>query len=240
MPRRALVTGGSGVLGSAICEELSRAGLHVIVHANRQPARALDVSERIRRSGGSAETVCFELTDPDATQHEIETLTAAEPLQVLVHSAGVNDDAPMAGMSRQQWRHVVDVSLNGFFNVTQPALLPMIRTRWGRIIVLSSVSALLGNRGQTNYAAAKAGLHGAVKSLAREIGSRGITVNAVAPGLIESDMTAGVFTPEQIRGLVPMRKMGTPADVAYLVAFLASDKAGYISGQVIGVNGAMV
>jgi len=239
MPKHALVTGGSGVLGSAICQELAKAGLHVIIHANRRPERALEVCDRIRAEGGSAEPVCFEITDPVVTRNQIAKLIEEEPIQILVHSAGVHDDAPMAGMSQDQWRHVVDVSLNGFFNVTQPLLLPMIRTRWGRIVALSSISALLGNRGQANYAAAKAGLHGAVKSLAREIASRGITVNAVAPGLIESGMTEGAFTKEQIRQLIPMRRMGTPADVADLVAFLTSDKAGYISGQIVGVNGAM-
>jgi 3-oxoacyl-[acyl-carrier protein] reductase len=145
----------------------------------------------------------------------------------------------MAGMRADQWSRVIAVSLGGFFNVTQPLLLPMIGTRWGRIITISSISALLGNRGQTNYAAAKAGLHGASRSLAREVASRGVTVNVVAPGIIESRVVAQTFQPEQIEALVPMKRAGTPQEVAYLVGFLASEKADYISGQVIGLNGGM-
>jgi len=142
-------------------------------------------------------------------------------------------------MKREQWTRVIDVSLNGFFNVTQPLLLPMMATRWGRIVSISSVAALMGNRGQANYAAAKAGLHGATKSLAIELASRGITVNAVAPGIIAGGMTDGLFDQEAIARLVPMKRVGTPAEVAALVAFLASEQAGYISGQVISINGAM-
>jgi 3-oxoacyl-[acyl-carrier protein] reductase len=158
---------------------------------------------------------------------------------VLVNNAGIHRDAVMAGMSGEDWRRVIDVSLNGFFNVTQPLLLPMLRTRWGRIVNVSSVSAILGNRGQTNYAAAKAGLIGATRALALECASRGVTVNAIAPGIIESEMTAEAFPPERIKALVPMQRAGTPEEVADLVAFLASDRAGYISGQVIGINGAL-
>jgi len=158
---------------------------------------------------------------------------------VLVNNAGIHDDAPLAGMSAAQWRRVVDVSLNGFFNVTQPLLLPMMGTRWGRIVSLSSVAAVLGNRGQANYAAAKAGLHGASKSLALEVASRGVTVNVVAPGIIESAMTALLFDAEAIKAMVPMKRAGTADEVASLVAFLASPEAGYISGQVISINGAM-
>jgi 3-oxoacyl-[acyl-carrier protein] reductase len=142
-------------------------------------------------------------------------------------------------MRTEQWNHVIAVSLGGFFNVTQPLLLPMIGTRWGRIITISSVSAQLGNRGQTNYAAAKAGLHGASKSLAREVASRGVTVNVVALGFIESRMVEKSCKPEKIEALVPMKRAGTPQEVAYLVRFLASDKADYISGQIIGLNGGM-
>jgi 3-oxoacyl-[acyl-carrier protein] reductase len=146
----------------------------------------------------------------------------------------------MPGMTAEQWTRVIDVTLNGFFNVTQPLLMPMIRTRWGRVISISSVAAVAGNRGQTNYAAAKSGLHGATRSLAKELASRGITVNAVAPGIIESDMSKGAFTQEMIETLVPMKRAGTPAEVADLVGFIASERAAYISGQVISINGAMV
>jgi 3-oxoacyl-[acyl-carrier protein] reductase len=158
---------------------------------------------------------------------------------VVVHNAGTHDDAPLAGMSEAQWRGVVDVSLNGFYAVLRPLLLPMIGTRWGRIIAISSVSGIMGNRGQANYAAAKAGLIGAVKSVSLEYAARGVTANAVAPGIIESPAVQAVLTPERIAQLVPARRAGRPEEVADLVAFLASDRAGYISGQAISINGGM-
>jgi len=236
---RALVTGGSGEIGAAICHSLARAGLHVIVHANTAPQRAEAVSQAIMASGGTAETSCFDVTDAVAASTAIDTLLSNGAIQVLVNNAGAHDDAPMAGMTREQWQHVIDVSLNGFFNVTRPLLLPMMRTRWGRIISISSVSGMIGNRGQANYAAAKAGLHGATRSLSLETASRGITVNAVAPGIIATNMTEKVFDHEKISTMVPMKRAGTPDEVAALVRFLASDEAAYISGQVIAINGAM-
>ncbi|MGQ0809838.1 MAG: 3-oxoacyl-ACP reductase FabG [Nitrospiraceae bacterium] len=238
--KRALVTGGSGGIGSAICRELAKAGLAVIVHAHRHRSDAETVAADLRRDGGSASVVSFDVTDAGAVQQELTALLEAGPIQVLVHNAGIHDDAPMAGMSLDQWRRVIDVSLHGFFNVTQPLLLPMIHTRWGRIITVSSVAGVLGNRGQTNYAAAKAGLHGACKSLAREVASRGITANIVAPGIIDSAIGAEAFTSEQMEAMVPMKRAGRPEEVACLVRFLASEDAGYVSGQVIGINGGMV
>ena len=237
--RRALVTGGSGDLGGAICYRLAADGAHVIVHANANHARADAVVERILAAGGSAQAVAFDVADADAVSTALEALLADGPIQIVVNNAGIHDDAPMAGMDAQRWQRVIDVSLNGFFNVTQPLLLPMARTRWGRIVSVSSVAAVLGNRGQTNYAAAKAGLHGASKSLAREMASRGISVNVVAPGVIEGQMAADAFPPELIRQTVPAARAGKPEEVAALVAFLCSDAAGYINGQVIGINGGM-
>ena len=159
--------------------------------------------------------------------------------QVVVHNAGTHADVPMAGMSAEQWTGVLDVSLNGFYAVLRPLLLPMIGTRWGRIVALSSVTAPTGNRGQVNYAAAKAGLIGACKSLAREIGSRNVTVNAVAPGIIASPAVDAAMDAAQIALAVPMRRAGRPEEVADLVGFLVSEQAGYITGQAISINGGM-
>ena len=237
--KRALVTGGSGDLGSAISKRLALDGLHVIVHANANHARAEEVVAEIREAGGSAEAVAFDVADGEAARAAIEILLESGPIQVVVNNAGIHDDAPMAGMSEAQWKRVIDVSLHGFFHVTQPLLLPMARTRWGRIVSVSSVAAVLGNRGQTNYAAAKAALHGASKSLAREMAARNITVNVVAPGVIEGNLTSELFSAESIKQIVPAGRTGKPEEVAALVAFLCSVDAGYINGQVIGINGGM-
>lgn len=238
--KRALVTGGSGAIGAAICERLAADGLEVLVHANSGIARAEAVVARIQAAGGTARAVCFDLADFAATDQAIaELMDDDHPIQVLVNNAGIHDDAPLAGMSAERWHRVVDISLNGFYHVTQPLLLPMIRTRWGRIINISSIAGVMGNRGQVNYAAAKAGLIGATKALAQECASRGVLVNAIAPGIIESPMIESAFTPEQIRQFVPMARAGKPIEVADLVAFLASDRAAYITGQVIGINGGM-
>ena len=214
-------------------------GFHLIVHGHSHEAATHEVVQELLEAEGSAESICCDLTDPETTELTMNTLLAQGPIQVIVHNAGIFDDAPMAGMGPQQWHSVIDVSLNGFFHVTQPLLLPMIRTRWGRIIAISSLSGMIGHRGQTNYSAAKSGLHGAARSLAAEVASRGITVNVVAPGLIHSPSTEKAFTAEQIESMVPMKRAGRPEEVASLVGFLASEQASYLSGQIIGVNGAM-
>ena len=238
--KRALVTGGSGGIGAAICRCLAADGHHVFVHANRSHEMATAVVAEILATGGSAESVAFDVTDRAATAAALEVLLEAGAIQILVNNAGIHADAVFPGMSGEQWDRVVDVSLNGFFNVTRPLTLPMIRTRWGRIVNISSVAGIIGNRGQVNYSAAKGALHAATKALALELASRGVTVNAVAPGIIATDMIEGAFDAEAIKALVPMQRAGRPEEVADLVAFLASERAAYISGQVISINGAMI
>ena len=237
--KRALVTGGSGGIGAAIARRLAQDGLHVVVHANRNRAQAEVVAAEIRASGGSAETVAFDMADAATSSAALAALLEVGPFQVLVNNAGIHADAPLAGMTSEQWHSVVDTTLHGFYHVTQPLLLPMLRTRWGRIISISSVAGILGNRGQANYAAAKAGLHGASKSLAFEVASRGVTVNVVAPGIIQTPMAQAAFSKEQIEAMVPVKRAGTPEEVAALVSFLVAPEAGYITGQVISINGGM-
>jgi 3-oxoacyl-[acyl-carrier protein] reductase len=238
--KRALVTGGSGGIGSAICRRLARDGHHVYVHANRGIDAATALVHEITQSGGSAAAVSFDVTDAAAARLALDSVLSDGPVQILVNNAGVHDDAVFPGMSADQWHRVIDTSVDGFFNVTQPLMMPMIRTRWGRIVSTSSVTALAGNRGQVNYAAAKGALNAATKSLALEVASRGITVNAVAPGIIATAMSDGVFDQETIARLVPMKRAGLPAEVAGLVAYLVSDEAAYVTAQVISINGGMI
>ncbi len=237
-PCRALVTGGSGGIGAAICKALAQAGLSVIVHAGSRLDRAEAVAEEIVQDSGQARAVQFDLSDAASCAANLAELTGSEPLSVIVHNAGVHDDAPLAGMGVEQWQRVIDVNLNAFYRVVQPALLGMARQRWGRVIAVSSVAARLGNRGQANYAAAKAGAHGAVISLTREMAARGITANTIAPGLIDTGMLEAAHS-EQALALVPAARLGQAGEVAALVAFLCSDAAGYINGQLIGVDGGM-
>ena len=238
--KKALVTGGSGGIGSAICRQLANDGFHVVVHANRSLEAARSLAGEITAAGGSAQALAFDVTDAAATSAALEALLEDGPVQVLVNNAGIHDDAIFPGMQLRQWQQVIDVSLNGFFHVTQPLMMPMIRTRWGRIINITSVAAVAGNRGQVNYSAAKGALHSATKSLALEVASRGITVNAVAPGIITTPMSQDSFNAPTIAQLVPMKRAGRPEEVADLVSFLASERAAYISGQIISINGGMI
>lgn len=237
--KHALVTGGSGGIGAAICRRLAADGCHVYIHAYRGGDAADAVAEAVRIQGGSAEVLNFDVTDAAAVASALTPLTETQPIQIVVNNAGIHDDAVFPAMRAEQWHRVIDISLNGFFHVTQPLMMPMIRSRWGRIINVSSVAALIGNRGQVNYAAAKGALNSATKSLAREVASRGITVNAVAPGIIDTAMSEGTFDTQEIKRLVPMQRAGTPEEVADLIGFLASDRAAYITGQIISINGGL-
>ena len=238
--KRALVTGGSGGIGAAICRRLAADGYFVYVHANQNLARAQALVDAIRADGGQAEALAFDVTDAEASRATLEALIADAPIQVLVNNAGIHDDAVFPGMNAAQWHSVLDVSLNGFFNVTQPLTMAMIRSRWGRVINITSIAGLTGNRGQVNYSAAKGALHAATKSLSLELASRGVTVNAVAPGIIATDMIDGVFDKQAIESMVPMKRAGRPEEVANVVSFLASEQASYLSGQIISVNGGMI
>jgi 3-oxoacyl-[acyl-carrier protein] reductase len=237
---RALVTGGSGGIGTAICRRLGAAGHFVYVHAHRSTAAAEAIVREIVAAGGDARSVHFDLTDAAATRAAAEKMLEDGPVQVLVNNAGIHDDAVFPGMSLPQWHSVIDLSVNGFYNVTQPLMLPMIRTRWGRIISISSITGLVGNRGQVNYAAAKGALNAATKALSLEVASRGITVNAVAPGIIATGMGDAAFDAAAIADMVPMKRAGTAEEVASLVGFLASEEAAYITGQIISINGGMI
>ena len=237
--KRALVTGASGALGSAIATRLAEMGAHVLLHANSGTAKVQALADALKAAGHSAEPIQFDITNDEATAAAIAQMLAAGPVQIIVNNAGIHDDAVFPGMKPAQWHQVIDVSLHGFFRVTQPLVLPMLRTRWGRIINISSVAALAGNRGQVNYAAAKGALNSATKALSLELASRGVTVNAIAPGIIDSPMAASAFDAETIKRLVPVQRAGTPEEVAALAGFLASPEAGYITGQVISVNGGL-
>lgn len=234
--KRALVTGGSSAIGSAICEAIAASGCHVTVHANRNLTDAEACVARIADAGGTAETMTLDLLDPTSAEVLAERAAAA-PYQIFVHCVGGQRDMPFAAMDLEDWNGVINLNLNSFFAALRPIILPMMRTRWGRIVALSSLTAVAGNRGQTNYAAAKGGLLPLAKSLTREYATRGITANVVAPGLIDTPETLALDNFASLAKLSPMGRAGMPEEVAATVAFLVSEKAGYISGQMISVDG---
>ena len=234
--RRALIAGGSSPIGAAIAEELAADHLHVTVHANANAAAAQATAARIVEAGGSADSLVLDLRNPDAAD-KLEALALENPFDVFVHCVGGQRDMPFAAMSHDDWHDIIDINLNSFYNALRPIIIPMIRGRWGRIIAISSLSAITGNRGQSNYAAAKGGMLALVKSLTREYGGRGITANVVAPGIIETAETQSLDNYDELKKMSPANRAGTPQEVAALVCFLASDKAAYISGQIIAVDG---
>lgn len=239
MKPRALITGASRGIGAAIARALAAEGHTIVLNyrTNRRAAEA--VREEIEGSGGIVEMAPFDVNDRQAVGESLDGLLAGElPIGVVVNNAGVARDRPFPAMDPPDWDLVTGTCLDGFYNVTQPLIMPMIRQRWGRIINIASVSGMIGIRGQVNYSAAKAGLIGATRSLAQEVAKRGITVNAVAPGLIETDMIEGAPITDIVKA-IPMRRTGRPEEVAALVAFLASDAAAYITGQAIGINGGL-
>lgn len=238
--RRVLVTGSSRGIGRAIAQRLARDGFHVTVHCRNRVDEARTVLEAIAAGGGRAELLQFDVRDRAAARASLASALERGPYYGVVLNAGVARDNTFAALSDEDWDEVVCTSLDGFYNVVQPLVMPMVRARrGGRIVTLASVSGLIGNRGQVNYSAAKAGLIGATKALAVELASRRITVNCVAPGLIDTEMTAGLPLEEALK-IVPAGRVGTVDEVAAAIAFLFDDGASYITRQVLGVNGGIV
>lgn len=237
--KRALVTGGSRGIGRAIALELAGAGYHVIVNYLSGKEAAEETLAAIRESGGTGEIIGFDVTDSKAAETAMETLLFEDaPLEILVNNAGIAADGLFIMMPESDWDKVVATTLKGFYNVTKPALKAMVPRKRGAVVSIASVAGIMGNRGQANYAAAKAGLIGASRSVASEVARLGIRVNVVAPGLIETGMIEKAPV-QQIKSMIPMNRIGKPEEVAKTVRFLCSDDASYITGQVISVNGGM-
>lgn len=237
----ALVTGGSRGIGRAVCRELARMGYPVLINYQSRHQAAEEVQQSIEKAGGKADLLPFDVAEVDAVDKALMGWSEQHPddyIALVVNNAGIRQDALMMWMQNAQWQQVVDIHLNGFFNVTRRLLKDMLTRRYGRIINIVSLSGVKGMPGQTNYSAAKAGVIGATKALAQEVGKRGVTVNAVAPGFIATEMTADLDE-KTLSKLVPAGRFGQPEEVAALVGFLASEQAAYITGQVISVNGGL-
>lgn len=238
--KRVIVTGASGGIGKAIAIACANAGYYVIAHYNHGKTSAEETLAVIKESGGQGELIQFDITNRDDCKSKLDTLSEKYgAMWGVISNAGITHDNTFAGLSGDDWDSVVHTNLDGFYNVVQPLVMPMCRKKAGRIITVSSVSGIMGNRGQTNYSASKAGLIGASKALAVELASRHITVNAIAPGVIETDMIKDVPL-DVVLPTIPMKRLGKPEDVASLAVFLLSEQAGYITRQVISVNGGMV
>jgi len=240
MLKHVLVTGSSRGIGAEIARFLASDERHIWVHGRHESAEAKAVVSAIQQRGFQASLLCFDVADRQASKAVLDNFTEAYGgFDIVVNNAGITRDAPFPGMDDAQWDDVLQVCLGGFYNVCRPLVMPMIRKRWGRIVNVASIAALHGNRGQSNYAAAKAGVIAASKSLAKEVASRGITVNAVAPGFIETDMIEQI-SKEHIKQIVPMGRAGSVNEVAAVVSFLCSDAASYVTGEVINVSGGII
>lgn len=240
MKRYALITGASRGIGRAIAIELAKDGCSILLNYKSNHTAAQEAKRLIEAAGGEAELMPFDVSRPEAINAALDAWFAAHPddyIDVLVNNAGIVDDEIMLAMEPEQWHRVIDVNLNGFFYCTRRVIEGMVINHHGRIINMSSIAANYGYKGHLNYSAAKAALIGATKSLAIELAPKNITVNAIAPGVIETDIWVGNAESEQIRQRIPMRRVGCPQEVADLAAFLASDKASYITGQAIGIDG---
>ena len=237
----ALVTGGSRGIGRAVCVKLAQMGYRVLINFVSNTEEAEQTLRLVREAGQEGELLRFDVSDAEQTREAIEAWTQAHPeeyIEVVVNNAGIRRDDIMVFMEEKDWRRVLDISLNGFYNVTQPLLQPMLTRKFGRVINMASVSGIKGMPGQTNYSAAKGGIIAATKALAQEVARKNVTVNAVAPGFIKTDMVEGLDE-AALKKQIPANRFGTPEEVAELVGFLASPASGYITGNVISINGGL-
>jgi len=242
LEKYALVTGGSRGIGRSICIKLAEMGYHILINYKSNEAEALSTKSLCEAKQVKAEILQFDVSSKDEIEHTlgqwIESAGKDKVIEVLVNNAGIRQDTLLSFMSDEQWNTVLDTSLQGMFYVTRTVLNPMLMNRYGRIVNIVSLSGLKGMAGQVNYSAAKAGMIGATKALAQEIAKRNVTVNAVAPGFVSSDMTADLDAVE-LSKMIPMKRFGKPEEVADLVGFLASVNAAYITGQVVSINGGL-
>jgi 3-oxoacyl-[acyl-carrier protein] reductase len=239
--RYALITGGSRGIGRAVCIKLAAIGYHVLINYRVNEAEALTTLAQVKQTGTDGTLLCYDVSDRDATEIALGIWQEAHPddyIEVLVNNAGIRSDGLMLWMENKQWHDVLNTNLNGFFYTTRFLLKNMLVNKYGRIVNVVSLSGLKGLPGQVNYSAAKAGIIGATKALAQEIGKKKVTVNAVAPGFIVTDMTSDL-NENELKSMIPLNRFGLPEEVAEVVGFLASDKASYVTGEIISVNGGL-